>query len=113
MAVGVRVLRSVHGADLEDALEPAGHRHLLVQLRRLRQARRLAALVVQPEHRGASFAGPRYQFRRVDAVEAFAAERLHDCLFISTSTPPEFVSRPERLYYYRKGYLRVPLRFGA
>lgn len=48
MAVGVGVLRSEHGADLEHALEiRARRRHLLVQLRRLRQTR-LRPEIVQP-----------------------------------------------------------------
>lgn len=70
MPVGVGVFCSEHGANLEDALEPTAHGHLLVELRRLRQASRLA-VVVQLEHRRAALARPGYQLRRVDANETF------------------------------------------
>ena len=45
VAACVGVFGSEDGPDLEDALEVARDRHLLVELRRLREARRLPKVV--------------------------------------------------------------------
>ncbi len=77
--VRLRVLRPEDRPDLEHALHVGADRHLLVQLRRLRQAARLAH-VVELEHGGAALGGASDQLGRVDLLEALgeqhAAEEL-------------------------------------
>mmetsp|Transcript_50008 Transcript_50008/g.163385 ORF Transcript_50008/g.163385 Transcript_50008/m.163385 type:complete len:485 (+) Transcript_50008:520-1974(+) len=70
-----RVLRAEDGRDLEDAVEVRHQRHLLVQLRRLREAGGRAK-VVCPEDVGAALGLAGDELRRLDLEEALRAERL-------------------------------------
>ena len=70
----VGVLGAEHGADLVDALKVrAGRQHLLVELRRLREAA-VAAKVRQLEDRRAALRRARQKLGRVDAHEVLRVE---------------------------------------
>ena len=104
MAVCVRVLRSEHRTDLEHTLEiSARRRHLLVQLRRLRQTR-LRAEVVQSvahlravnslEHIGTALRSTRIDLRRVDLHEVVLEQVLAEQQTHSTAqTDDRLVAR--------------------
>ena len=68
-----------HRPNLKHAVRVAADGHLLVQLRRLRQARRRAK-VVGVEHGGAALARAGDQLGRVDLLEALRQERLAEQL---------------------------------
>eukprot|EP00227_Mantoniella_beaufortii_P016598 CAMPEP_0197580592 /NCGR_PEP_ID=MMETSP1326-20131121/4344_1 /TAXON_ID=1155430 /ORGANISM="Genus nov. species nov., Strain RCC2288" /LENGTH=559 /DNA_ID=CAMNT_0043144371 /DNA_START=127 /DNA_END=1808 /DNA_ORIENTATION=- len=79
VAVRVAVLGAEHRADLEHALHVRHHRHLLVQLRGLRQARRLPH-VVKLEHRRAALGRASDELGGVDLDEVLRAQRLAEQL---------------------------------
>ena len=66
--VGVGLLGAENGTCLKDALQPGRHRHLLVELRRLRQIR-LGVKVLDLKHLGAGLGGGGDQLGRVDFHE--------------------------------------------
>ena len=65
---GEGLLRAEHRPHLEDALKAGGHRHLLVELRALRQIR-LAVEILDLEHVRAGFARRADELRGVDLHE--------------------------------------------
>ena len=68
VAGGEALFRTEHGADLEYALKPRGHGHLLIELRGLREIR-LAVEIGQLKHVSAGFGGRAYYFGGVDLNE--------------------------------------------
>ena len=80
MSRGERGVRAKDGADLEDLAEAGGHRHLLVELRRLRQVG-LGLEVLNLEQLRARLARRAHELGRVDLDEAlFAPEVAHRVL---------------------------------
>ena len=75
VAPRVALLGAEYRPNLEDALEVGRDGHLLVQLRRLREARRLAE-IIGTEDVGAALRFSRDQFRRVDLDETLFEQRL-------------------------------------
>ena len=75
VAARVGVLGAEDGRHLKDAIQVGRDRHLLVQLRRLREARR-APEVVGAEHLGPALRLARDQFGRVDLDKAALEQRL-------------------------------------
>ena len=68
MLAGEGLLRAEHRPHLEDALKAGGHRHLLVELRALRQIR-LAVEILDLEHVRAGFARRADELRGVNLHE--------------------------------------------
>eukprot|EP00982_Pelagococcus_subviridis_P017188 31522-Pelagococcus_subviridis.AAC.5 len=75
----VRILRSKHRPNLENSVHVRLDRHLLIQLRRLRQARGLAH-VIQLEHGRAALGRAADELRRVNLHEVLPPKRLPEQL---------------------------------
>ena len=75
MPVREALLRAEDGPDLEDLAQVGHERHLLVQLRRLREVGE-AVEVAEPEDVGAALGGGGDELGRVDLDEALAHEEL-------------------------------------
>mmetsp|Transcript_8901 Transcript_8901/g.27279 ORF Transcript_8901/g.27279 Transcript_8901/m.27279 type:complete len:233 (+) Transcript_8901:1025-1723(+) len=73
VAVGEGVLGPEHRRHLKDAVEVGHQRHLLVELRRLRQVG-IATKVFNLEHVGATFRGGADKFWRMDLCEVLREE---------------------------------------